>query len=110
MPITAGEASSFCDMACSLSGCLWPAYRWLGREHGRTIPLRDLVESPPLRGNVADQGERDDRANCDLDRVRTSTGGNTCCHQIDPPEDLGGDQCQAERRTPLPQSQDENAA
>jgi len=30
------------DMACSLSGCLWPAYRWLGREHGRTIPLADM--------------------------------------------------------------------
>jgi len=30
------------DMACSLSGCLWPAYRWLGREHGRTIPLPDI--------------------------------------------------------------------
>src|SRR6516164_9828592 len=43
MPITAGEASSFCDMACSLSGCLWPAYRWLGREHGRTIPLADFL-------------------------------------------------------------------
>jgi len=33
------------DMACSLSGCLWPAYRWLGREHGRTIPLPDLVDA-----------------------------------------------------------------
>jgi len=27
---------------CSLAGCLWPAYRWLGREHGRTIPLTDV--------------------------------------------------------------------
>src|SRR6516165_11437194 len=41
MPMTVTVLRSW-DMACSLSGCLWPAYRWLGREHGRTIPLPDL--------------------------------------------------------------------
>src|SRR6516164_7083348 len=43
MPMTVTVLRSW-DMACSLSGCLWPAYRWLGREHGRTIPLPELPE------------------------------------------------------------------
>src|SRR6516164_3418526 len=42
MPMTVTVLRSW-DMACSLSGCLWPAYRWLGREHGRTIPLADFL-------------------------------------------------------------------
>jgi len=41
MPMTVTVLRSW-DMACSLSGCLWPAYRWLGREHGRTIPLPEV--------------------------------------------------------------------
>src|SRR6516165_11740965 len=41
MPMTVTGLRSW-DMACSLSGCLWPGYRWLGREHGRTIPLPEL--------------------------------------------------------------------
>src|SRR6516225_2845011 len=55
MPMTVTVLRSW-DMACSLSGCLWPAYRWLGREHGRTIPLpvirncsHRLVVPPPGR-------------------------------------------------------------
>src|SRR6516225_9944784 len=45
MPMTVTVLRSW-DMACSLSGCLWPAYRWLGREHGRTIPLPDIQRCP----------------------------------------------------------------
>jgi hypothetical protein len=42
MPITAGEVSSFCDMACSLSAVAPCQHSTLaGREHGRTIPLAD---------------------------------------------------------------------
>src|SRR6516164_8776518 len=61
MPMTVTVLRSW-DMACSLSGCLWPAYRWLGREHGRTIPLADLDQkrrsntdfsSPVIRGGLA---------------------------------------------------------
>jgi hypothetical protein len=43
MPITAGEVSSFCDMACSLSLVPLAKLRLLvGQEHGRTIPLADI--------------------------------------------------------------------
>jgi hypothetical protein len=42
MPMTTAVRRIW-DMACSLSGCPWPAYRWPGREHGRTIPLPDLL-------------------------------------------------------------------
>ena len=38
-----GDCSlSVWDMACSLSWRPWPAYRWWGQEHGRTIPLPDM--------------------------------------------------------------------
>src|SRR5215469_14030056 len=72
-------------------------------------PKRELTESPPLRGNVANQGERNGRANSDLDRVRTGTERNTRRDKIDPSKDLGGDQCHAECRTPLRRGQDESA-
>src|ERR1700757_4421888 len=41
MPITAGagEVSSFCDMACSLSSVPPASILPAGPEHGRTIPL-----------------------------------------------------------------------
>jgi hypothetical protein len=40
MPITAIVLSNFRDIACSLSLVPLPSfYRWLGQEHGRTIPL-----------------------------------------------------------------------
>jgi hypothetical protein len=43
MPITAGEGSSFCDMACSLSSVPPCQHSLLaGQEHGRTIPLTDV--------------------------------------------------------------------
>src|SRR5246500_4895907 len=47
MPITAGEVSSFCDMACSLSSVPPCQHSLLaGQEHGRTIPSADLVRPP----------------------------------------------------------------
>src|ERR1700745_1076094 len=47
------------DMMCSLSGCLWPAYRWLGREHGRTIPLADLGSAHLSLGRAVKSGHVD---------------------------------------------------
>jgi hypothetical protein len=49
MPMTVTTGRIW-DMACSLSGCLWPAYRWLGGEHGRTIPLTEIIGSANLKG------------------------------------------------------------
>src|SRR5262252_7224544 len=58
--------------------------KWTFDFKGRAEMMRDLVESPPLRGNVADHGERDGHANGDLDCVRTAAGRNTRRHNIDP--------------------------
>src|SRR6516162_5182375 len=55
MPMTVTVLRSW-DMACSLSGCLWPAYRWLGREHGRTIPLPDI--SARLSDKIRRRGDK----------------------------------------------------
>src|SRR5580700_7176321 len=56
MPITAGEASRFCDMACSfVFGAPCQHSLLAGREHGRTIPLAVLAVAAhrdPLLLNV----------------------------------------------------------
>src|SRR5262249_25885493 len=82
--------------------------KWTSEFKARAEMMRDLVEPPPLRGNVADQGECDGRANSDFDRVGTAAGRNTRRHKIDSSEVLGSNQCHAERRTPLLRSQDES--
>jgi hypothetical protein len=54
MPITAGEVSSFCDMACSLSSVPPASILPAGREHGRTIPLADLTRRRSPLGELRD--------------------------------------------------------
>jgi hypothetical protein len=48
MPITEIAVCAVAGMARSLSWRPWPAYRWRGQEHGRTIPLADLAHPDNL--------------------------------------------------------------